>query len=115
MKRSAIMQKKGRPSALGALALGWASELGCQLYFTQGLSLMMVTLMLLSFTLAFSSTQGGTRGFFAILLLLTGIEAAKLWLLKESLAPVHASGLGLALLFFICAALSAWKRGDEPI
>lgn len=91
-----------RKLALAALTAAWSLDLGYGIFVTQGLSLIKITLLLLSLTLAFSEQKGGAIGCALVALLmaaLSGAQAASFS--SQPPSPGLIASLATLTLFFL--------------
>lgn len=104
---------KSRKLALAALATAWALDLGHGLFVLQGLSLIKVTLLLLSVTLALSETKGSAMGCALVCLVMAlicfGTAAALGFTTPSSRLIVALGSLALFVLTALCLIISIIK------
>jgi len=91
-----------RKLALAALTAAWSLDLGYSIFVTQGLSLIKITLLLLSLTLAFSEQKGGAIGCALVALLMAAISGSQAATFSsQPPSPDLIASLATLTLFFL--------------
>ena len=95
-----------RKIALAALATAWALDLGHGLFVLHSLSLMKITLLLLSLTLALSKNRGGVIGCAIASLVMALICAGTAATLSQRPPTSHLMATLVSLSFFLITTLA---------
>lgn len=112
-----IQLTQSRKIALAALTAAWALDLGYGIFVLQSLSLIKITLMLLSFTLALSEKKNGAIGCAIVSLVMVLFCAGTSATLSEHPPGSHLMTTLISLSFFLITTLamgvSVIKRTEE--
>lgn len=108
---------QSRKLALATLAAAWALDLGHSLFVLQGLSLIKVTLLLLSVTLALAKTKGSAIGCALVCLVMAlicfGTATALGFATPSSRLIVALGSLALFVMTALCLGISAIQSGTS--
>ena len=108
-----------RKIALATLTAAWALDLGYGIFVLKGLSLIKITLLLLSFTLALSDKKSGAIGCAVVSFLMVLFSAGTAATLSQQPPSSHLMvtlvSLALFLITTLAMGVAAIKQGKQVI